>query len=134
MTAVPVCEPALQQYRQNQKKANNNEENWNTSMEKERFITIWEYVNPSNVSEEEVFKICSIYLGSSLENDDAKSKLRNAIKSTLSSQEQQDDILKKIVAGGNELHDYLSSNLVKREQPKDTLRTILDKEIAEDDD
>ena len=105
-------------------------------MEKERFTTIWEYASPAaEVTEEDLFRVCSMYLGGATPSEEQS--LKSAIAKLLMTggDRKSDVVLSKILKGENELTEYLSNvSSSKETKPnKDSLRTILDDDLAEDD-
>ena len=105
-------------------------------MEKERFTTIWEYASPADeVNEEDVFRVCSMYLGGAPTEEPALGNLKSAVATLLTAVGRKSDaILAQILKGDNPLTEYLSGALEKSQsKPKDSLRTILDQDLADDD-
>lgn len=111
-------------------------------MDSAKFLALWEYASPgATVTEEDVYRVCCMYLGSAVPNSDTeKAQLRNAIQRMLSSigSNNSDTVMQTIVKGGNELADLLGrfSNvtLSSKGEKKDNLRTILDDNLDDDED
>ena len=106
-------------------------------MEKERFITLWEYVTgPSGtVSTEDLFKACCMYLGGVPQSEEATASLNKAISQVLADDDKSSSsVLKKILGGESELASLLGKTAQAAEKPRDSLKTILDDDLGDEDD
>jgi hypothetical protein len=104
-------------------------------MDKERVKALWEYaVQGPNVSEKDLLQFCSMYLGKQIDKD-VQDKLAAAITETLSNTVSRNsiDVLDNILKHDSTLFRILGELSPVTTKPKESLRTILDENLGEDD-
>lgn len=94
-------------------------------MDEQRLSAVWEYmISGDMVSEDELHKVCSVYVGSL--SEDKSQALRTAVKALLSSTDDNPSasrVFDLVVRGGNALSDWMIAQVEaqKKDKPLNTI-------------
>lgn len=103
-------------------------------MDVARLRALWEYAVPGNtVSKSELVTVCSMYLGGASKDDAA---MHSAVESVLAIATTSKQVLDLLISGENAVTTLLKASTANApgKTASSSLRTILDQDLAEDED